>query len=85
VVAVDGGVFKHYTHYRNLMMAALVDMMGQTGANKVSVLTVRDGSSMGAAYLAAAAAHAVHSTKVNDGGGPGKVAGGKVVASKAGK
>lgn len=54
VVGVDGGVFEHYGYYRDAIKAGLVDIMGQKAADAVEFRHVNDGSSLGAAYLAAA-------------------------------
>ena len=54
VVGVDGGVFEHYGNYRDAIMAGLVDIMGKKAAAAVEFRHVNDGSSLGAAYLAAA-------------------------------
>ena len=54
VIGVDGGVFEHYGHYRDAIKAGLVDIMGKKAAESVEFRHVNDGSSLGAAYLAAA-------------------------------
>ena len=54
VVGVDGGVFEHYGYYRDAIKAGLVDIMGKKAADSVEFRHVNDGSSLGAAYLAAA-------------------------------
>ena len=54
VVGVDGGVFEHYGNYREAIKAGLVDIMGKKAAEAVEFKHVNDGSSLGAAYLAAA-------------------------------
>ena len=58
VVGVDGGVFEHYPNYREAIKSGLVDIMGQKAADAVEFKHVADGSSLGAAYLAAAALRA---------------------------
>lgn len=55
VVGVDGGVFEHYRNYRAAMTQGLHDVMGEEAAEQVQFVHVADGSSLGAAYLAAAA------------------------------
>lgn len=55
VVGVDGGVFEHYKNYRAAMTEGLHDVMGREAAAQVEFVHVADGSSLGAAYLAAAA------------------------------
>lgn len=57
-VAVDGGVFEHYALYRAYVAAGLADLLGRPAAAAVAVKRVRDASSRGAAFLAAAADHA---------------------------
>lgn len=54
VVGVDGGVFEHYGNYRDAIKAGLMDIMGKKAAEAVEFRHVNDGSSLGAAYLAAA-------------------------------
>ena len=62
VVGVDGGVFEHYANYRDAIKAGLLDIMGKKAADAVEFKHVADGSSLGAAYLAAAAER-VHSRR----------------------
>lgn len=57
-VAVDGGVYEHYTLYRNYVKAGLIDLLGASAAASIALNRVRDASSRGAAFLAAAADHA---------------------------
>lgn len=54
VVGVDGGVFEHYGYYRDAIKSGLSDIMGKEAAEAVEFKHVNDGSSLGAAYLAAA-------------------------------
>ena len=59
-VAVDGGVFEHYAKYRATCRAALAEALGVPLSQvdgRVSLKRVRDASSLGAAFLAAAADH----------------------------
>ena len=58
VVGVDGGVFEHYGNYKEAMKDGLLAIMGEKAANSVEFKHVNDGSSLGAAYLAAAAIRA---------------------------
>ena len=58
VVGVDGGVFEHYGKYREAMQEGLSEVMGKKAARSVVFKHVNDGSSLGAAYLAAAAVRA---------------------------
>ena len=57
-VAVDGGVFEHYALYRAYVEAGLIDLLGPAAAASIALNRVRDASSRGAAFLAAAADHA---------------------------
>ncbi len=66
VVGVDGGVFEHYGHYRDAIKEGLSAVMGEKAAKSVEFRHVADGSSLGAAYLAAAAVRA-DSPKDEDG------------------
>ena len=59
-VAVDGGVFEHYAKYRSTCRAALAEALGvsiRKVDSRVALRRVRDASSLGAAFLAAAADH----------------------------
>lgn len=59
-VAVDGGVFEHYAKYRALCRAGLAEALGvplRKVDSRVALRRVRDASSLGAAFLAAAADH----------------------------
>ena len=59
-VAVDGGVFEHYAKYRGVCRAALAEALGVSLGkvdSRVALRRVRDASSLGAAFLAAAADH----------------------------
>ncbi|CAA0814309.1 Hexokinase-2 [Striga hermonthica] len=53
VVAVDGGLFEHYTKFRNCMDATLKELLGEGAANGVVLELSNDGSGIGAALLAA--------------------------------
>ncbi|KAK2079811.1 hypothetical protein QBZ16_002206 [Prototheca wickerhamii] len=53
-VAVDGSVYCKYRGYRGLMADALRDVLGEDSAALVELREVKDGSVLGAAYLAAA-------------------------------
>lgn len=72
VVGVDGGVFEHYRKYRAAMTEGLRDVMGEDAADQVQFVHVADGSSLGAAYLAAAALE--KESKLNEGKVDGDVA-----------
>ncbi|KAL3642942.1 Hexokinase isoenzyme 2 [Castilleja foliolosa] len=52
VVAVDGALFEHYTKFRNCMVSALKELLGDA-ADSVVLKLSNDGSGIGAALLAA--------------------------------
>ncbi|CDP03252.1 unnamed protein product [Coffea canephora] len=52
VVALDGGLFEHYTKFRNCMDSTLQELLGDAYEN-VSIIHSNDGSGIGAALLAA--------------------------------
>lgn len=51
-VALDGGLFEHYTKFRNTMESTLKELLGEASGN-IIVEHSNDGSGMGAALLAA--------------------------------
>lgn len=53
VVAVDGGLFEHYTKFRTCLDSALKELMGAEAGETVSLEHSNDGSGIGAALLAA--------------------------------
>ncbi|CAK0735824.1 hypothetical protein CVIRNUC_000645 [Coccomyxa viridis] len=53
-IAVDGGLFEHYQAYRAYLREYLDQMLGKQVSSLVKIVQIRDASSMGAAYLAAA-------------------------------
>ena len=55
-IVIDGGIAEHYALHRTLLKAGLRDLLGGSAAARIAMYTVRDASSMGAAYLAAAVA-----------------------------
>ncbi|KAL3532538.1 hypothetical protein ACH5RR_006059 [Cinchona calisaya] len=52
VVALDGGLFQHYTKFRNCMESTLQELLGDAYEN-LSIIHSNDGSGIGAAILAA--------------------------------
>ncbi|KAK4479125.1 hypothetical protein RD792_014636 [Penstemon davidsonii] len=52
VIALDGGLFEHYTKFRNCLESALKELLGEAADNIVVELS-NDGSGIGAALLAA--------------------------------
>ena len=55
-VVMDGGVATHYEAHMDLVRAGLRDLLGGSAAARIAISTVREASSMGSAYLAAAVA-----------------------------
>lgn len=52
VVAMDGGLYEHYTKFRTYLQTAVVELLGEGSKNVVIELS-KDGSGIGAALLAA--------------------------------
>lgn len=52
VVAVDGGLFEHYTEFRNCMESTLKELLGEA-SESLAIVHANDGSGIGAALLAA--------------------------------
>lgn len=55
VVAIDGGMYEKYPQFREAVLHALNELLGGALAAKVEIRLTPDGSSLGAAGLAAAA------------------------------
>ncbi|KAI3917670.1 hypothetical protein MKW98_021432 [Papaver atlanticum] len=53
VVAVDGGLFEHYTAFRSCLESTLNELLGDEVAHTVVIEHANDGSGIGAALLAA--------------------------------
>ncbi|KAI3917733.1 hypothetical protein MKW98_021495 [Papaver atlanticum] len=53
VVAVDGGLFEHYTEFRSCLKSTLNELLGDEVAHTVVIEHANDGSGIGAALLAA--------------------------------
>ncbi|XP_031488017.1 hexokinase-1-like [Nymphaea colorata] len=53
VVAMDGGLYEHYTYFRRCLERALSELLGDECSKMVSVEHTSDGSGVGAALLAA--------------------------------
>lgn len=53
VVAMDGGLYEHYTVFRRCLGSTLSEMLGDEVAKSVIVTHANDGSGIGAALLAA--------------------------------
>jgi hexokinase len=52
-IAIDGSVYQHYPHFKNRMIDALDEMLGKQLAEKIKLTHASDGSSIGAALVAA--------------------------------
>lgn len=53
VVAMDGGLYEHYTIFRECLQATFEEMLGAEAAASVIIKLANDGSGIGAALLAA--------------------------------
>lgn len=53
VVALDGGLFEHYTKFRTAMESTLNELLGDDVAGNIVIEHSNDGSGIGAALLAA--------------------------------
>ncbi|XP_026419196.1 hexokinase-1-like [Papaver somniferum] len=53
VVAVDGGLFEHYTKFRSCLKSTLNELLGDEVSHTVVIEHANDGSGIGAALLAA--------------------------------
>lgn len=53
VIAVDGGLYEHYTEYRNCLENTLNELLGKEVSETVVLELANDGSGIGAAILAA--------------------------------
>ncbi|XP_042448357.1 hexokinase-2-like [Zingiber officinale] len=51
--AMDGGLYEHYTVFRESLLAALKEVLGEEASASVSVTMANDGSGIGASLLAA--------------------------------
>ena len=54
IVAMDGGLYEHYPLFRQHLMAAVEELLGQEVAKSVVIELSKDGSGIGAALIAAA-------------------------------
>ncbi|KAI3932376.1 hypothetical protein MKW92_010311 [Papaver armeniacum] len=57
VIAVDGGLFEHYTAFRSCLKSTLNELLGDEAAHTVVIEHANDGSGIGAALLAASHSH----------------------------
>ncbi|TVU21437.1 hypothetical protein EJB05_31070 [Eragrostis curvula] len=53
VIAIDGGLFEHYTKFRECLESTLGELVGEEAAKSVVVKHADDGSGIGAALIAA--------------------------------
>lgn len=53
VIAMDGGLYEHYTEYRECLETTLNELLGEEAAKSIQVKHSNDGSGIGAALLAA--------------------------------
>nr|4QS9_A Chain A, Hexokinase-1 [Arabidopsis thaliana] len=53
VIAMDGGLFEHYTQFSECMESSLKELLGDEASGSVEVTHSNDGSGIGAALLAA--------------------------------
>lgn len=54
VIAVDGGLFEHYTEYSKCLENTLNELLGEDVSKTITIIHANDGSGVGAACLAAA-------------------------------
>jgi len=53
VIAIDGGLFEHYTKFRECLESTLGELLGEEASKSVAVKHADDGSGIGAALIAA--------------------------------
>ncbi|KAL6627283.1 hypothetical protein ACP70R_031009 [Stipagrostis hirtigluma subsp. patula] len=53
VIAIDGGLFEHYTKFREYLESTLGELLGEEASKSVAVKHADDGSGIGAALIAA--------------------------------
>lgn len=53
VIATDGGLYVHYTVFRECLLSTLKEMLGGEASASIFVILANDGSGTGAALLAA--------------------------------
>lgn len=57
VVAMDGGLFEHYTIFSQCLESTLKEMLGEEVSQNIVIEHANDGSGIGAALLAASHSH----------------------------
>nr|XP_043623497.1 hexokinase-2 [Erigeron canadensis] len=53
VIAMDGGLYEHYTKFRSAMQSAMNELLGEEASKNLVIELSNDGSGLGAALLAA--------------------------------
>ena len=53
VIALDGGLFEHYTKFRTCLESTLKELLGAEASDNIIIEHSNDGSGIGAALLAA--------------------------------
>lgn len=53
VIAMDGGLYEHYTEYRKCLESTLTELIGEEVSRGIVIEHSNDGSGIGAALLAA--------------------------------
>ena len=53
VIAIDGGLFEHYTRFRECLESTLGELLGEEASKSVAVKHADDGSGIGAALIVA--------------------------------
>ncbi|PIA42929.1 hypothetical protein AQUCO_02000402v1 [Aquilegia coerulea] len=53
VIAMDGGLFEHYTEFRNCLKSTIKELVGEEIAETIVIDLANDGSGLGATLLAA--------------------------------
>lgn len=53
VIAMDGGLYEHYTEYRKCIENTLKELVGENLSESITIEQSNDGSGIGAALLAA--------------------------------
>jgi hexokinase len=52
-IAVDGGLYEHYTEYRECLENTLKELLGEEVSQSIVIELSKDGSGIGASLLAA--------------------------------
>ncbi|CAL1414288.1 unnamed protein product [Linum trigynum] len=63
VIALDGGLFEHYTKFRDCLKATLTELLGDEVSESVTIELSNDGSGIGAALLAASHSRYLEATE----------------------